>query len=267
MQAEHLEILDFLRRWQPFTELPEETLNHVATNVEVSYFKAGDRILEFGAPVDAWYFIRSGAVEVYRRNGDLYNRLSEGGYFGEFGLLRHKLTRFPAVALEDTLVYLIPDAIFSELFENNELFADFVEVEDRTRLRHALARREDANELMTSRVESLVTRAPVSMDIGSTIQAGAKLMRDEGVSSLLITDSSADDREDLPSHKARMVGVITDRDIRNRLVAEGLDYATPISKVMSTDIIHVEHNQLVFEAMMAMKKIDIAAIEAARRGD
>ncbi|MDD2873955.1 MAG: cyclic nucleotide-binding domain-containing protein [Azoarcus sp.] len=87
MQDEQLEILDFLRRYPPFQELPEETLHVVAKSVDVRYFKAGARILEFGEEALAWYVVRSGAVEVFRRNGTLYNRLTEGGYFGEFGLL------------------------------------------------------------------------------------------------------------------------------------------------------------------------------------
>ena len=48
MQDEQLEILDFLRRYPPFSELPEETLYRVATSVDVRYFKAGSQIVEFG---------------------------------------------------------------------------------------------------------------------------------------------------------------------------------------------------------------------------
>ena len=44
--------------------------------------------------------------EVFRRDGTLYNRLTEGGYFGEAGLLQKKRVRFPVVALQDTLPLL-----------------------------------------------------------------------------------------------------------------------------------------------------------------
>ena len=71
--------------------------------------------------------------------------------------------RFPAAALEDSLLYLIPEAVFTELFENNEQFADLVEVEDRTRLRQVVSRREDANQLMSATVDTLVGREPVML--------------------------------------------------------------------------------------------------------
>ena len=143
--------------------MPEETLHRVATAVDVRYFKAGSRIIEFGEEALDWYVVRSGAVEIFRRNGTLYNRLTEGGHFGEFGLLNRKRVRFPAAALEDSLLYLIPEAVFTELFENNEQFADLVEVEDRTRLRQVVSRREDANQLMSATVDTLVGREPVML--------------------------------------------------------------------------------------------------------
>jgi len=264
MPPEQLEIIDFLRRYQPFIQLDEETLQRVASNIEVSYFKAGTQILEFGQKVDAWYVIRSGAVEVYRRNGDLYNRLSEGGFFGEFGLLRHGLARFPATALEDTLAYLIPADLFNELFEENEAFADFVEVEDRTRLRQTMARSEDANELMTSRVDTLISREPVALDTSASAQQAAARMSEEGVSSLLILhpqppDGQADGADSI------MAGLITDRDLRNRLLAKGLDYNTPVGEIMTTEVIHVEHNQLIFEAMLVMLRHNVHHLPVFKR--
>lgn len=254
MQAEHLEIIDFLRQYPPFNELPEEALARVAANTEISYFKAGVQILEFDQEVDAWYVIRSGAVEVYRRNGDLHNRLSEGGYFGEFSLLRERRVRFPVVALEDTLTYLIPESIFRELFERYERFADFVELEDHTRLRHTVARHEDANELFTAGLDQLITREPVSVPTTATVREAAIRMHDEGVSSLLIMHPahSADDREE-----NRLAGMITDRDLRNRVLVEGLSYDTPVSAIMTAELIHAEHNQLVFEGMLAMLKYNV----------
>jgi hypothetical protein len=108
MQIEQLEILDFLRAHRPFDELPEEALQRTAVTIDVRYYKAGERIVEFGEVAEYWHLVRSGAVEVFRRNGTLYNRLTEGGYFGEFGLLRSGRVRFPVVALEDALLYLIP---------------------------------------------------------------------------------------------------------------------------------------------------------------
>ncbi len=258
MHAEQIEVAEFFARHQPFNLLPQERLEQLAGQVDVSYFKAGTQIWNFGDEIHDWYVIRSGAVEVYRRNGDLYNRLSEGGFFGEFGLLRNGRVRFPVKALEDTLVYLIPEEVFSDLFENNEAFADIVEVEDRTRLRQAVARRrEDANELMTAKIETLVGREAVTLPPTASARDAAIRMSEEGVSSLLVMDEQAD--------KHPLVGIITDRDLRNRLITPGLSFDTQVSEIMTSELITVEHGQFVFEAMLLMLRHNVHHLPVIKR--
>lgn len=252
MQVEQLEILDFLRAHRPFDELPEEALQRTAAAIDVRYYKAGERIVEFGELAEYWHLIRSGSVEVFRRNGTLYNRLTEGGFFGEFGLLRNGRVRFPVAALEDALIYLIPREVFAELFDTHEVFADYVEVEDKTRLRQALSRKEDAHDLLSATVGSLVGRAAVTLDSSATVREVAQRMSEEGVSSLLIVD----DHPDVPGLPL-LAGIITDRDLRTRLVAPGLSYDTPATAVMSTGVVTVNHNQLVFEAMLVMLRHNV----------
>jgi CBS domain-containing protein len=195
--------------------------------------------------------VRSGAVEVFRRDGTLYNRLTEGGHFGEAGLLQKKKVRFPVVALEDSLLYLVPEPVFSELFDTQEAFADQVETEDRTRLRQVMSQREESNQLMSATVDTLIGREPVTLEHTASALDAARRMTEAGVSSLLILGGPGDPAE--PS----MVGIITDRDIRTRLVAGGLGYDTPVSEIMSSQLVTVEHNQLVFEAMLQMLRHNV----------
>ena len=256
MEIEQVEVLEFLKQHSPFNQLPEATLSWVATQIEISYFKAGTQILVFEQAIDALYLVRSGAVEVFRRNGDLYNRLSEGGLFGQFGLLRHGKVRFPAQALEDTLIYLIPAAVFHQLFEAHECFADEVEIEDRTRLRQAVSRREDANELLTARIETLINRELITLDKTASIQAAAIKMTEEGVSCLLITEDNA----------IKPVGILTDKDLRIRVLAAGANLTQPISDFMSTEPLTIEHNQLVFEAMLMMLRFNVHYLPVIKRG-
>lgn len=252
MKDEQLEILEFFRGRPPFDSLDETWLHKLATSVDVRYCRADTQISEFGDEAQWWYIVRSGAVEVYRRNGTLYNRLTEGGYFGEFGLLRNKRVRFPARAIEDTLLYMVPEPVFSEVFDNDETFADAVEIEDRTRLRHVVSRKEDANQLMSATVDTLVGREAVLLDVSATVREAAQRMTEEGVSSVLVMDEEA-----APGDLALVAGIVTDRDLRTRLVAPGLSYDTPVTEIMSGDLVTVDHNQLVFEAMMLMLRHNV----------
>lgn len=252
MQIEQLEILDFLRAHPPFDELPDEVLQRVAAAIDVRYYKAGEAIVEFGQVAESWHVVRSGAVEVFRRNGTLYNRLTAGGYFGEFGLLRNGRVRFPVTALEDTLLYLIPRELFAELFDQHERFADLVEVEDRTRLRQVVSKREESNDLLSATIDTLVGRSAVTLSSTASAREVAQRMSAEGVSSLLILEHNPE-VPDLP----QLAGIVTDRDLRTRLVAPGLPYDTPVTEIMSVGVVSVNHNQLVFEAMLAMLRHNV----------
>lgn len=244
MQAELIEIRNHLAQHPPFDEMPEETLDRIVSGIEVAYFRAGSDILKFGERNTYLHYIRSGAVEMYRRSGELYNRLSEGEMFGQFGLLMSKTVRFPVKAIEDSLIYLIPDEIFQYLWENDDAFTDFVEVEDRSRLRSALSRREKSNQPMTARVTRLISREPVTAPNTVRLQEAARIMTEQGVSALLLMDESGD--------KPKLSGIITDRDLRTRALSEALPSETPISDIMTDELITTSSSSFIFEAMLTM---------------
>src|SRR5699024_8013532 len=119
MEIEQIEIREHLRDQEPFSFLSDEELDEVARSVEVSYFRAGSDIVSLGAEIRDLHYIRSGSVELFRRSGELYNRLGDGDIFGQLGLLSDRVARFPARALEDTLIYFIPGELFKRLFDSN----------------------------------------------------------------------------------------------------------------------------------------------------
>lgn len=244
MQAELIDIRNHMAQYPPFDEMPDKLLDQVVGGIEVVYFRAGTQILEFGESNNWLFYVRSGAVEIYRRSGELYNRISEGEIFGQFGLLMNKRVRFPARALEDTLIYKIPGEIFQLLWESDDNFADFVEIEDRSRLRSALSRREKSNELMTSKVTRLISRKPVSAPHTVRLQEAARIMTEQGVSALLLMDEEGE--------KPLLRGIITDRDLRTRALSEALPSETPISEIMSEDLITIGSSVFIFEAMLTM---------------
>ena len=255
MDAELLEIQNFLAQYPPFNDLPEEMLTKVTSSVEISYYRQDTPIIHFGDQIHDLYMVRSGEVEVYRRKGELYNRLDEGHLFGQMGLLTNNKVRFPVKATEDTLLYCIPEPIFQELYDNYDSFADFVEVEDNARLRQANSSNNDANDLTTSKVKTLLTSEAPMIEKTRTIQQAATMMAEENVSSLLIIDP--DIVEDDEDDSTPVIGIITDRDLCTRVLAEGLDPSDEVSSVMTPEVISLDHNAYVYEAMMTMLRYNV----------
>ena len=241
MNVEQPEIVEFFQKHAPLNSLTDTQVQLVLANLEVSYFKAGSPVLNFDEPSNYWFVIRSGAVEVFRRDGQLYNRLGEGGYFGEFGLLRGKKVRFPAKALEDTLCYLIPSTVFNTLFEESESFASYVEIEDHTRLKQAVSRQQQSNVLFTANIQTLISGEALCLPGDMPLQEVALKMAANNQTAVIVQD-----------HSKAPIGIVTDQDFRDRVVAKGLPYGAPIRSIMTENPKTVTHKQLVFEAMMLM---------------
>lgn len=257
MAAELQEVIHFLSSCPPFDALPEDVLQEAAGEIEVSYYRAGTPIFAYGDGVHYLYIIRSGAVEIYRRNGALYNRLEENDVFGQMGLLMNNKARLSSKALEDTLVYCLPEQMFYELCNAFEEFSDFVELEDSTRLRHAVAT--TGQQITTAKVKTLLSREPVVLRPDATIQQAAEIMEQENISAVLI-ESEQISRDD----EIRAGGILTDRDLCTRVLAAGLSADIPVNEIMTSDLVSLDHNAYIYEAMLMMLRHNIKHLPIAK---
>ncbi|WP_370277573.1 DUF294 nucleotidyltransferase-like domain-containing protein [Pontibacterium sp.] len=256
MEAEQIEIAGFLRQYPPFSQLPEQTVNYVATQIEISYYRAGTDVYRFGDEIHDLCVVRSGSVEIYRRNGKLYNRLSEGDLFGQLGMLMGNRVRLPARTMEDSLIYFIPESVFTELCDQFDEFAYFVEMDDNGGLSHAVSIKKDSNDLLGSKITKLISREPVTIDATSTIRQAAQKMTEESVSSLLIMEEVAD-VEDSGQIRQALAGILTDRDLRTRVVATGVDLDGSVTDVMTRNPITLDDDAYAFEAMLTMLRFNL----------
>ena len=274
MEVEQLEIRNHLQRNPPFNELSETRLDEIAGRVEIAYFRAGSKVFSLGDEVTDLYYLRSGAVEIYRRSGEIYNRLGEGDLFGQLALMTGKPARFSVRAIEDSLVYFVPGELFRTLFEEEESFAEFVEVEDRTRLRQAASEHATASEFMTMKVGKLVRLPPTTVTESTHIREAAAHMADSQVSSLIVLADSALEStsavggEGTASRvdEAQMTGIVTSDDLVERVLARGLDHDLPIREVMSREPISVDADAFLFEALLIMLRNNVHYVPVLKRG-
>ncbi|MBO1539285.1 DUF294 nucleotidyltransferase-like domain-containing protein [Pseudomonas sp. OA65] len=259
MQIELLEISEHLHRFPPFDDLPQATLEDIARRVEVAYFKAGSSILEEGAPIHDLHYVRSGAVEVYRRGGELYDRLVEGDIFGQAGLLRSNKVRFPAKALEDSLIYFIPADVIAQLCKRHDSFADFVEAEGYSRLKSAVEAQGRASDLIQLKSRALISRKLVWVTPLTRVQEAAQLMTEQSVSCVVVLERDG-------NNPGKMLGIVTDRDLRTRVVAANRSGDTTIGEVMSNDPVSIQADDSLFEAMLCMLRSNVHHLPVMHKG-
>ncbi len=99
--------------------------------------------------------------------------------------------------------------------------------------------------LMTSPVSALIKREPITLPPETPIIDAAKLMSEHRVSSVLITRGE------------KLWGVMTDRDLRNRLVAAGLDSGQPVSAIATQSPMTIDMANPAFDALLLMARHNI----------
>jgi CBS domain-containing protein len=91
---------------------------------------------------------------------------------------------------------------------------------------------------MVQRVKEIMTAQPVTLGKDATIAEAAKLMRDRGIGDVIVVDGEDAD------------GIVTDRDIVIRGVAEGVDPdTTRLSQVVSGELTSVAPDDPVERAI------------------
>lgn len=244
--------LEFLLAFEPFSRLSPARREALGRSLEISYSPAGSQIITRGGERSGTlWVVRKGAVRL-EADGRPVDVLSEGEVFGFPSLLSGGPPQFDVIALEDSLFYRIPEPVFHELLEEPG-FGEFFYQSLARRLRGALEREPAiaAADLSTP-IERLATRAPVAVDAGRTVGEVARIMRDERVSSVLV--------------RGMPMGIVTDSDLRTRVLAEGRGPDTPVSKVMSAPLKTFPADAPVFEALLHVLEQRIHHLALIRNG-
>ena len=96
---------------------------------------------------------------------------------------------------------------------------------------------------MAKSVRDAMTEDPRSIGASASVVEAARLMREQDIGSLPITEDE------------KLVGMITDRDITTRVVAEAADpKVTPVGDVYSRDLISVAPDKDLEEALQLMAR-------------
>src|SRR5262245_8514542 len=230
----------FLAEHPPFDELDDKDLDRVVAAVEIEHFAPGAVILQqAGAPATHLFVVRKGEVEILD-GGRVIDEAGEGDVFGMWSLLGKVAPTATVRAAQDTLCYLIPAELASDVLRTGAGVA-FVASSVRRRIaRVDETLKADLDPARYRKVGELIRRPPVTAAPTTTVGDAAELMAHERISCLLIPGSDSE------------VGVLTDRDLRTRVVAERRSSLTPIGEVMTPRAETVPTETMAGEVLLRM---------------
>ncbi len=234
-----VDIPSFLQQYPPFDDVEDDVLAGVVAATHIEFHPAGEAILrQGGEPAHHLYVVRTGAVEM--QDGDqVLDLLSEGELFGHPSLLSGMSPTLSVRAHEDTIVYLIDKHIALSIL-GTQSGLQFLSSSLRRRVVRALeGLNPEAVDPWRTRVGALVRRPPVTAEASLTIREAAELMTTERVSSLLV-------------HGPEGVGIVTDRDLRSRVLALGRSPEAPLEEILTSPVETVDAGTIVADVAALM---------------
>jgi CBS domain-containing protein len=235
------DIAEFLGGRDPFSGLDEAALDELAARTEVEFFPAGTTIIPQGQLSQGRIrVVRRGAVELLD-HGRPVDLLGEGEMLGHPSVLSGLPARLEARAKEDTLAYsLAAEDVIPLLGQPSSL---------RFLTRSLLARggRGSDGEIVPPSPEvaqqpasALIRRPPVISPAEMTLREAAKLMDARQVSSIIVELGHGN------------YGIVTDSDLRSKVVAGRLSSDDPVSAAMTSPVFGVTADQTGADVMMTM---------------
>ena len=234
------DVVAFLSAHPPFDALEESDVERVAASADVEFFLAGSTIFSQSTqPVEHLRVVRTGAVEIVL-DGRVLDMLGAGELFGHASMLSGLPPGFTARAQEDTLCYRIPEAV-ARVVLAQPASVRFV-ARSLLAMHEALPGappRSPAPDPANRPVATLIRDPPLLCSPDTTIREAAAKMTAAPATSIVIELGDS-------------LGILTDRDLRSRVIADAVPFDAPVSSVMSAPAYTVEPDRLGGDVLLEM---------------
>ena len=257
---------DFLANVVPFSFLSDTDLDKLVGKLSLIHHNAGTILfVQQQSRIDYLYTIQRGAAELYYEQAgekSLKGFLGEGDTYGGISMLLNKDIAIRTLRVEEeTFLYALPKEDFKSLCERCPSFSEyFTDTFGKRMLNRSYAEifarrilpKEDTAHIFNVSVARLMNRDILSCNQSIPVQQAASIMSRRKCSSIFVLSDEGDH-----------IGIVTDTDLRNRVIAPGLDIGIPISEIMSSPLSRIPEQLSVLEAMMEMmqKRLKHLAIQ------
>jgi len=244
----------------PFSFLPESELEKISYKLSLAYYPKNTVLfIQDQSIVQNLYILQKGAAQrYYEEDGKKTLRalLSEGDLHGGISMLVNDGVSVRTLEVEEeSYFYTLSKEIFLDLCTRFETFSDFfTDTFGKRMLNRSYASiitkstlpQHEGMQFFNHNVESVFNRELVHCDTDASIHDAADVMTRVGCSSIFIKAAGGD-----------FIGVVTDKDLRSKVVATGYNIQNPVSKIMSSPLYTISSHGLIFEALLEMMRKNI----------
>ena len=268
MVSEAYDVERFLAANPLLRGISEASRLQLAHKIEIAFAKAGSSLPFEQDSAPGLVILRSGSVEIKDSIGNLKDRLSSGDILLPYVLHDHPTLLHHVNVLEDSLYYQVDAIAFEHLCADEKSLAILRETWRRNYLPSAsvpkpissrptnpITDQQDirlptwalpSNSINTPlTVRDCMSNKVVSAPPDITVKAAAALMQQHKVSSLLVIADKV------------LLGIITDKDLRNRVLAVNLSTDTLVQNIMTPNPFGIAPSSPLHEAQMRMIENEI----------
>ena len=250
-------VADFLKNFPPFSFLKQKDLEIISEQITIIYKEKDSVVFAVNEDThDSFYVVHKGAVALRAdQQSDIMDMCDEGDIFGLRPLIANENYKMEARTYEETILYAIPISIFRPYALENKAVGNFL-IESfasntlnpfSTSHRGKLYGEEiEADTKLLDLQEVKYSKKIISCSASTTAQEVAEIMLSKNVGAILVVE------ETLP------IGIITDKDLRNKIVTGAFPITTPASVIMTTPVITYPTKMTITQAQMAMMKSNIS---------
>ncbi len=264
------DVISFLKKVPPFQFLEDDELKSVATSLTMEFYPKDTLILRQGDKnVDALRIIIKGAVKIFIKDvsGDdiVIDYRGESDNFGLWSIVSGEAQKTNVVAIGDTICYLLNKDKVLQMLNMHAAFTEYFLKSHLTKYADRTYR-EMSNKsifygtsdrlLFATKIGDIAAKEVITAKADVPIQEAAEVMAKNKISSLIILDE-----KNIP------IGIVTDRDLREKVVAKGKDVNEPVKAIMSFPLIWVDAKDYCFEAVLKMIRHNIHHVLVVKDGD
>lgn len=239
----------------PFDRLDAQQQNRLRSSLDVAYFRAKETLLTPGAASQHLHILIKGAVEERSDNdGEIFAHYANDDLFDVRALFEETI-KHRYVALEDTLSYLLPKSVFLELYNENGQFAAYFDnnLARRQELIEAAQQQQNLAEFILTKVDKQIYHPPMVLSPDQPLNEVTQTLKQKGIDSALVRLNDNDIRliDDLHSLP---YGIITRTNMLHAVMLDGHPLDTPVGKIATFPVVHVEDGEFLFNAMIKMTR-------------
>jgi CBS domain-containing protein len=238
----------------PFDRLTQQEIEEVRAALDIGYFSPGETILAIGSQSDRLHVIIKGSVEA--RDGSTLNAVLGPKDSFDSRALVHGVAGEVFTAGEETLCYLVPKRLILSLIARNPAFAAFFysEISEKLDAFASAHRTEGVESVLRARVRDANHGAAVFIDAAATMEQAGHRMAESGCNVLFVRDGAR-------------TGVVTGMNLSKAAVLRRLPLDTPVREVCHFDLISVDAEDFIFEALLLMTRHNKRRVAVRRGGE